>query len=120
MIVLKDVEAGSTWFQSVLGLQSAHGGPHYEMLMHDGELVLQLHHWDIEDHPLFGDPDGPTGNGSLLWFATDDWDALLSRVEKTRTTVLEGPLFNQNASHNEVWLEGPDGYVVVVNGPRHP
>lgn len=39
MVVLADVEAGSKWFQDVLGLRSGHGGPEYEMLMDGDELV---------------------------------------------------------------------------------
>jgi hypothetical protein len=31
--------------------------------------------------------------------------------------VLDGPLFNPNARHRELWLRGPEGYVVVVSGP---
>lgn len=119
MLVVRDVEAASRWFQSVLGLTSAHGGPEYEMLMDGDTLVLQLHHWDAHEHPNLGDPEDPSrGNGVLLWFATDDFDSLVGRVESTGARVLEGPAFNPLAGHTEVWLEGPDGYRVVVNGPR--
>ena len=119
MIALADVAAGSKWFQDVLGLRSGHGGNEYEMLMDGDELVVQLHHWDAHEHPHLGDETNPSrGNGALLWFATDDFDALLLRVKATGATVLDGPLFNPNARQNEVWLEGPEGYRVVVAGPR--
>lgn len=119
MVVVSDVAKASTWFQNVLGLTSAHGGDEYEMLMNDGELVLQLHGWDVHDHPYLGDPnDASRGNGILLWFATDDFDATLSRVESASAKVLDGPLFNPNGRQHEIWMEGPDGYRVVVAGPR--
>lgn len=35
-IALDDVEAGSRWFQAVLGLSSGHGGTKYEMLLDGG------------------------------------------------------------------------------------
>lgn len=54
----------------------------------------------------------------LLWFATDDFDALVARVEAASATVLDGPLYNPNGHQHEIWLEGPEGYRVVVAGPR--
>ena len=54
----------------------------------------------------------------LLWFATDDFDALMDRVRQADAEIIEGPLFNENGRQDEVWLRGPEGYVVVVAGPR--
>ena len=119
MVVLHDVEAGSRWFCDVLGLTSAHGGPEYEMLLDGDDLVVQLHHWEADEHPHLGDPTDPSrGNGVLLWFATDDLDDVLRRVEASDATIVDGPLTNPNAGQREVWLEGPEGYTVVVAGPR--
>ncbi len=119
LIALSDVEAGSRWFRDVLGLRSGHGGPGYEMLMDGDELVAQLHHWEADEHPHLGDPDDPSrGNGVLLWFATDDFDAVVDRVERAHVDVLDGPLRNPNAGQWEVWVRGPEGYTVVVAGRR--
>lgn len=119
MLVVDDVGAASAWFVRTLGLTSAHGGEEYEMLMDGDELVLQLHHWDAVEHEHLGDEADPSrGNGVLLWFTTDDFDALMSRVEATGADVLDGPLFNPNARQREVWLRTPDGFRVVVAGPR--
>jgi predicted enzyme related to lactoylglutathione lyase len=117
MLVLADVEAGSRWFQEVLGVTSGHGGTEYEMLL-DGEvLVAQLHQWEADEHPHLGRRDEPSrGNGVVLWFATDDLDAVLARVAAAGATVLDGPLDNANSHQREVWLRGPEGYVVVVSG----
>jgi hypothetical protein len=118
LIALADVEAGSRWFQLVLGLSSGHGGPEYEMLLAGGELVIQLHEWEADEHEHLGDRNDPSrGNGVVLWFATDDFDAMLQRVVDSGATILEGPLVNPNAGHHEVWLRGPEDYVVVVAGP---
>lgn len=54
----------------------------------------------------------------LLWFATDDFDPVLQRVQDSGTEILDGPLLNSNAGQREVWVRGPEGYVVVVAGPR--
>lgn len=119
MIVVRDVESASRWFQDVLSLRSGHGGDEYEMLMDGDTMVAQLHHWDAHEHPHLGDERDPSrGNGILLWFATDDFESLLARVEAANATVLDGPLYNPNGRQREIWLEGPDGYRVVVAGPR--
>lgn len=118
LVVLTDVEAGSRWFQDVLGLVSGHGGAEYEMLLDDGELVAQLHQWEADEHPHLGNPGDPSrGNGILLWFATDDFDAVLRNVAAAQAVVLDGPLLNPSSGLREVWLRGPEGYVVVVAGP---
>jgi len=120
MIVVRDVPGSSKWFQDVLGLGSGHGGDEYEMLMDDGQMVAQVHLWDAHEHPHLGDEADPSrGNGVLLWFATDDFDALVDRVEKANAKVLDGPLYNPNGRQQEIWLEGPEGYRVVVAGPRN-
>ena len=120
MIVVRDVEATSMWFQDVLGVSSGHGGNEYEMLMDGDKMVAQLHRWDAHEHPHLGDEaDRSRGNGVLLWFATDDFDALLARVEKANAKVLDGPIYNPYGQQHEIWLEGPEGYRVVVAGPRN-
>ena len=118
LIALADVEAGSRWFQQVLGLTSGHGGPDYEMLMDGETMVAQLHDWDADEHAHIGEQAIPSrGNGILLWFSTDDFEATMSRATEHAAEVLEGPFLNPNSSCNEVWMRGPEGYVVVVAGP---
>lgn len=81
LIAVTDVEASSRWYQRLLDCQSAHGGAEYERLVWNGQLVLQLHDWTVEHHHrLVGDPDAkPYGNGTLLWFETDDFDSAVAR-----------------------------------------
>jgi len=117
MIAVKDVEASSAWYQSLLNCRSGHGGAEYEQLIGDAdELILQLHHWDVHEHPHLGDPAQPKGNGVLLWFRVDDFDAAVSRVQTMSAAVLDGPLVNPNAKHREIWIRDLDGYVVVLAG----
>jgi catechol 2,3-dioxygenase-like lactoylglutathione lyase family enzyme len=119
LIAVHDVEASSTWYQTVLGLQSGHGGPEYERLISEDRVVMQLHRWETHEHPHLGEPERkPYGNGVLLWFQTDDFDEALARIESARVIILEGPMVNRNANHREVWLRDPNGYKVVVAG-RH-
>lgn len=119
MIAVADVPASSRWYQQVLDAGSGHGGDEYEQIVDaGGRMLLQLHDWNVKEHPHLGDPHGrPYGNGVLLWFATDDFDAALARIRQMPAQILEGPHVNPNANHREVWLRDPDGYVVVIAGP---
>jgi hypothetical protein len=119
LIALADVEAGSRWFQRVLGLASGHGGHEYEMLMDGQTMVAQLHDWDADEHAHIGNSANPSrGNGVLLWFATDEFDAVTARLDDDDDVVLEGPMLNPLSGLREVWLRGPEGYMVVVAGPQ--
>ncbi len=115
LIAVRDVQASSLWYQAVLGCQSGHGGSEYERLMVGDRLIIQLHHWDAHDHPHLGDPASkPYGNGVVLWFKVRDFDDALSRIQACKAEIIEGPLVNPNANHQEIWLRDPDGYVVVL------
>jgi catechol 2,3-dioxygenase-like lactoylglutathione lyase family enzyme len=120
LIVVADVEASSRWYQAVLGLKSAHGGPEYERLIPAGadadDFVLQLHATSTShDHPGLFDPGrSPGANGVALWFRTGDFDAAVERARAFGADVFNGPLLNERAQHRELWLNDPDGYVVVV------
>jgi len=117
LIAVRDVQASSRWYQTVLGCQSGHGGARNDRIVHDGRMILQLHHWDAHEHPHIGNPDlHPYGNGVLLWFQTDDFDQALERAKQIGAEVLEGPQVNPSAHHREIWLRDLDGYVVVIAG----
>ena len=123
LICVADVEASSRWYQGLLGCQSAHGGAEYERLVSDGGLVLQLHRWDVEHHHgRLGDPSVQPGNGVLLWFEVEDFDAALARAEAMNAEVVmprhrNPPDGNGGPNHWELWLRDPDGYTVVFASP---
>jgi len=124
LIAVHDVQACSLWYQRLLGCKSAHGGPEYERLEHNGTLVMQLHRWDVEHHhgPI-GDPHSvPYGNGVLLWFEVDDFDAAAVRASEMGVTVLKPkhrnpPDGNGGPNHWEIWLRDLEGYTVVLASP---
>ena len=116
LITVNDVARSRAWYQGIMQLESGHGGDEYERLVHHDRIVLQLHLCDAHDHPHLGDSTMPRGNGVAIWFQTDDFDAVLSRIEMVDAEVLDGPLVNPNANHREVWLRDPDGYCVVIAG----
>jgi catechol 2,3-dioxygenase-like lactoylglutathione lyase family enzyme len=125
LIAVADVEASSRWYQRLLGARSAHGGPEYERLVDArGRLIMQLHDWDVQhEHGAIGDPDKrPYGNGALLWFEIDDFDAAVARATELRATIVLPPHRNPaegtgGPNHREIWLRDLDGYTVVLASP---
>jgi catechol 2,3-dioxygenase-like lactoylglutathione lyase family enzyme len=118
MVVVRDVPASRRFYLQALDAESGHGGDEYEQIVSDGEILLQLHRIDVEDHhgPL-ADPDQPLGNGVLLWFEVADFDATVERVRASGAQVVTDVHTNPNARQQEIWVRDPDGYLVVFAGP---
>jgi catechol 2,3-dioxygenase-like lactoylglutathione lyase family enzyme len=118
LIVVRDVPKSSQFYAHVLGAESAHGGEAYDQLVSGGELILQLHHIDVDDHhgPL-ASGDVPLGNGALLWFEVSDFDAAVQRARDVEAHIERDVEVNPNAKQQEIWLRDPDGYRVVLAGP---
>jgi hypothetical protein len=124
LIAVTDVESSSRWYQRLLSCQSAHGGPEYERLVWNGDLILQLHSFSVEhDHGRIGNPDNkPYGNGVLLWFETEDFDAAIYRAQELKADIIKprhrNPAKGEGGpNHWECWLLDPDGYTVVLASP---
>ena len=127
LILCRDVQASSRWYQRLLGCVGGHGGEEYERLWDprchtskwgsDG-LILQLHHWQADHHhgPI-GDPSQPVGNGILLWFEVDDFKDVAARARELNATVVREVHVNPNAQHLELWIKDLDGYTVVIASP---
>ena len=124
LICVSDVEASSRWYQRLLGCQSGHGGPEYERLVSGGRLILQLHRWDVaHHHGRLGDPSlKPRGNGVILWFELEDFEAAVDRAERLKAEVVlprhrNPPDDDGGPNHWELWLRDPEGYTVVLASP---
>jgi hypothetical protein len=64
-----------------------------------------------------GDPSDAVGNGMLLWFEVDDFDAAVARARELEAPILLDVHRNPNANHRELWIRDPDGYAVVLASP---
>jgi len=124
LLCVHDVEASSRWFQHLLNCKSDHGGKEYERLVSNGRLVLQLHHWDVaHHHGRLGDPSAkPYGNGVLLWFEIDDFDAAVARAKELNAQIImprhrNPPDGDGGPNHWELWLKDPNGYTIVLASP---
>lgn len=120
LICVSDVEASSRWYQRLFGLRSSHGGSAYEQLVSAGQLVLQLHSFQVEHHhgPIGNPTDKPYGNGVLLWFEVEDFDQVVERAREMGAEIVmprhrNPPDGNGGPNHWECWIRDPDGYVLV-------
>jgi catechol 2,3-dioxygenase-like lactoylglutathione lyase family enzyme len=117
LIAVRDVERSSHWYRQLLGCQSGHGGNEYEQIVKDGEMILQLHAWDVHGHPSLCNPGAARhGFGVLLWFQLSAFDAAVEQARALGATILEEPHVNARANHRECWIKDPDDYVVVLAG----
>ncbi|RYE28488.1 MAG: VOC family protein [Sphingobacteriales bacterium] len=118
LICVHDVQASSRWYQELLGCTSGHGGDEYERLNANDTLILQLHKWDAShNHGPLGNPKlRPYGNGVILWFELNDFDAAVSRSSAMNNKVLKKPCWSENENW-EFWLYDPDGYIIVLTSP---
>ena len=121
LIAVRNVRASSRWYAELLGADSLPEHAHrdlYERVSSSGDLILQLHAWDEENHPnLVNANAAPPGHGVLLWFEVNDFDSVVERARALRARIVEEPHVNPRPQHREIWLRDPDGYVVVIAGP---
>jgi catechol 2,3-dioxygenase-like lactoylglutathione lyase family enzyme len=127
LIVCRNVPASSRFYERLIGCAASHGGEEYQRLvdpkLHHSEygsdgLILQLHAWDVDHHhgPM-AEEGKPLGNGVLLWFEIDDFDAAVARVRELGAPIVMEPHRNPNAKHREIWVKDLDGYTVVLASP---
>ena len=121
LIAVRNVRESSRWYRQLLGFDSLPEHPHrevYDRMQCAGELILQLHAWDKEDHPNLINADAaPPGHGVLLWFEVGNFDEVVERARASHAQVILEPHINPNPKHREMWLRDPDGYVVVIASP---
>jgi len=123
ILAVRDVPASARWYAQILGSAESTGSPPsdhdhlYRRIYAGAELVLQLHAWDVEDHPNLVDAErAPVGHGVLVWFEVDDYAAAAARARALGADVIEETV-NPRPRHHELWLRDPDGYVVVLASP---
>jgi glyoxalase/bleomycin resistance protein/dioxygenase superfamily protein len=121
LIAVRNVRASSRWYAELLGADSLPEHRHrdlYERISCSGQLILQLHAWDAEDHPnLVNREAAPAGHGVLLWFEVKDFDSVVERARGLQAEIILEPHINPAPQHREIWLRDADGYVVVIASP---
>jgi len=118
VIGVKNVASSFRWYQSLFGLPETQPGHDYwgQILDSDGTVLVCLHQWGAHDHPSLASPDTATpGNGLLLFFRVDDFDAALTRARALVTEFEEEPHMNPSTETLEFSLRDPDGYYVTIS-----
>jgi catechol 2,3-dioxygenase-like lactoylglutathione lyase family enzyme len=118
IIGVGDVPGSFKWYQSLLGLPAtAPAHDHFgQILDSDGTVLLCLHKWGEHEHPSLMSPTAaPPGNGLLLFFRVDDYDAALNRARASVARFEEESHVNPNTGTAEFSLRDPDGYYVTIS-----
>lgn len=118
IIGVADVARSFEWYQSLFGQpRSAPAHDYFGQIQDtDGTVLLCLHAWGSHDHPTLTSPDrAEPGNGLLLFFRVDDFDAALSRARTLADRLEEEPHVNPATGTREFALRDPDGYFVMVS-----
>lgn len=118
IIGVADVAQSFTWYQSLLGLPERAPAHDYfgQIVDADGTVLVCLHEWGAHGHPSLTSPAGAEpGNGLLLFFRVDNFDAALPRARALVRQLEEEPHRNPNTGTMEFSLRDPDGYYVTIS-----
>ncbi|HEX5012124.1 MAG TPA: VOC family protein [Planctomycetota bacterium] len=115
---VRDVARSFRWYQALFGqpaTRPAHD--HFGQIVDtDGTVLLCLHAWGSHDHPTLTSPGAATpGNGLLLFFRVDDYEAALGRARSLVGRLEEEPSVNPSTGTSEFALRDPDGYYVMIS-----
>lgn len=118
IIGVADVGRSLQWYQALFGqpVTRPEHDDFGQLRDTDGTVLLCLHQWGAHEHPTLASPDrsGP-GNGLLLFFLVDDFDAALPRARALVSGLAEQPHVNPNTGAREFALRDPDGYYVMLS-----
>lgn len=118
IIGVADVARSFNWYQSLFGQPETKPAHDYfgQIVDTDGTVLLCLHQWGSHEHPTLSSPNkAEPGNGLLLFFRVDDFDAALVRARRLVARLAEEPALNPNTGTREFALRDPDGYYVMVS-----
>jgi catechol 2,3-dioxygenase-like lactoylglutathione lyase family enzyme len=118
IIGVSDVAQSFAWYQTLFGQQPtapAHDD-FAQVLDDDGTVLLCLHQWGAHEHPSLRGPDVATpGNGLLLFFRVDDFDASRARARALVPRFEEEPHVNPSTGTREFTVRDLDGYYVSIS-----
>ena len=118
IIGVADVHRSFAWYQSLLVLPAtvpAHDD-FGQLVDDDGTVLLCVRRWEAHGHPSLASPDrAEPGNGLLLFFRIDEFDASLSCARTLAGRLEEEPHVNPATRTPEFALRDPDGYYVTIS-----
>jgi predicted enzyme related to lactoylglutathione lyase len=115
IIAVKDVEASAKWYEKIFEFKKAHGGEDFAVLTtKNNEIILCLHKWGVHQHPSLTDQNTVAGNGLLLYFRTDNIEAIREKAEKAGCIIEEDIHLNPNSLKKEFSLKDLNGYFLTI------
>jgi catechol 2,3-dioxygenase-like lactoylglutathione lyase family enzyme len=118
IIGVAEVAHSFKWYQSLFGqpeTKPVHDD-FGQLVDTDGTVLLCLHEWGAHEHPPLTSPDhAQPGNGLILYFRVDDFDATLLRARALVARLEEEAHVSANTGTREFALRDPDGYYVMVS-----
>ena len=127
IIAVADMAASAAWYTRLLGATNNHPGATVfdQIIDTDGTVLLCLHHWGpsglqgSHHYASLSQPvKGRDGNGLLLWFVVDDFDAAWERAQASGASIEEQPNSDNGTFMRAFVVRDPDGYYVAVNEMR--
>ena len=118
IIAVADVAHSYGWYRLLFGQVPSTPAHDYfgQLRDDDGTVLLCLHQWGSHDHPTLASPErAEPGNGLLLFFRVDDFDAALARARGLGPELEEEPSINPATGTREFALRDPDGYYVMIS-----
>lgn len=118
VVGVADVARSCKWYQTLFGQPETKPAHDYfgQIVDTDGTVLLCLHAWGAHDHPTLTSPDrAEPGNGLILFFRVDDFDAALRQARTLVAELEEEPNVNPATGTREFALRDPDGYYVMVS-----
>jgi catechol-2,3-dioxygenase len=115
IIAVKDVNESSKWYQSVFGCKRTHGGNDFAVLVDESnEVLVCLHKWGEHEHPTMKNPKIKPGNGLILYYKTDNLEAIRQNIEKINYPVEEDIHLNPNSTKKEFSIRDNDDYYWII------
>ena len=118
IIGVRDVATSFRWYQRLLGLPETAPAHDYfgQIADSDGTVLLCLHSWGDHEHPSLTTPDrAEPGNGLLLFFRVDNYEASLENARTLVSRFEEEPNLNPGTGTMEFSVRDPDGYFVTIS-----
>ena len=92
-----------------------HGGKEFDVLVSENdEVLICLHKWGEHEHPTMTNPGIAHGNGLILYFRTENMNAIRQNVVKIGVSIEEEIHLNPNSRKMEFSLRDPDGYYLTI------
>ena len=118
IIGVRDVARSFHWYQSLLDLPPTAPAHDYfgQVRDTDDTVLICLHRWGAHEHPTLASAErAEPGNGLLLFFRVDDFDACLRRARGLVDALEEEPSVNPATGTLEFAVRDLDGYYVMVS-----